>query len=259
MPAYDAENRALWDAWSDDHQAMWNVDTEDGGLPPVYSPLPNAESMTGWQAEILAERDAVDFVELGCGGGQGTVGTAREGIGSAVGVDFSTEQLRHATRLRNVYGVDAQFVGGDVGALPLADDAFDVAYSGYVYFMIEEIEAALAEAHRILREGGLLTFQVPHPFHELFDPEALELEHSCHSDGPRREKFDDVLHEDILVFDWGVSELHNALVDAGFTVKEITETPDSDDPSDYDDDGGSTSPELMAKVPRTLGFWAVAT
>jgi len=38
MPAYDAENQALWDAWSDDHQAMWNVDTEDGGLPPVYSP-----------------------------------------------------------------------------------------------------------------------------------------------------------------------------------------------------------------------------
>lgn len=37
------------------------------------------------------------------------------------------------------------------------------------------------------------------------------------------------------------------------------ETPNGDDPDDYDDGGGnSTSPELMAMVPRTLGFWAIA-
>lgn len=144
---------------------------------------------------------------------------ALSGVGTAVGVDFSFEQLRHATRLRNVHGADAQFVTGDVADLPLADDAFDLAYSGYVYFMVEDIDAALAEAGRVLRDGGLLTFQVPHPFHEQFDPATVELERSYHDTGPRRDKNDDILHDDIVVFERTISDLHNALVDAGFRVQ----------------------------------------
>ncbi len=260
MDDYDAKNRALWDDWSDDFQALWNAETDEGGLPPIYSPLPDADSLADWQAENLPEFEEMDFVELGCGGGQGTVGAAREGVGSAVGVDFSTQQLRHAVRLRNLYGVDARFVGGDVTDLPLGDGEFDLAHSGYVYFMVEDVEAAFAEAHRVLREGGLLDFEIPHPFHEQFDPETLELERSYHADGPRREKHDEVLHEDIVVFDRRLSDLHNALVDAGFAVKRITETPNHDVPGDYDEDdvAPGTSRELLANVPRTLGFWAVA-
>jgi len=253
----DGENRKLWDEWSDEFQALWNADTDEGGLPPVYSPLPDPEDLAKWQAERLPDREDLDFVELGCGGGQGTVGTASEGVGTAVGVDFSFQQLRHATRVRNVYGADAQFVTGDVADLPLADGAFDLAYSGYVYFMVEDVDAALAEARRVLRDGGLLTFQVPHPFHEQFDPATVELARSYHDTGPRRDKNDDILHDDIVVFDRTIGDLHGALVDAGFTVRELFETPRSDDPDDYDEDD-STSPELLAMVPRTLGFWAIA-
>lgn len=135
----DGENRKLWDEWSDQHQALWNAETDEGGLPPVYSPLSDPESLAEWQAERLPDREELDFVELGCGGGQGTVGTASEGVGTAVGVDFSVQQLRHATRLRNVHGADAQFVTGDVADLPLDDGAFDLAYSGYVYFVTSSL------------------------------------------------------------------------------------------------------------------------
>ncbi|MFC6974140.1 class I SAM-dependent methyltransferase [Halomicroarcula sp. GCM10025709] len=255
MAEPDRENRRLWDAWSDEHQALWNAGTAEGGLPPVYSPLP--DSMADWQADHLPARAEMSVVELGCGGGQGTVGLARDGVERAVGVDFSIEQLRHATRLRNLYDVDAEFVTGDVTDLPLPDDTFDLAYSGFVYFMVEDIDAALSEAYRILRDGGLLTFDVPHPYHELFDPETLTLERSYHDTGPRRDKHDPVLHDDIVVFDRTVGDLHTALVEASFTVKEVYEAPDSSDPEDYDDQP-STSPELMSRVPRTLGFWAVA-
>lgn len=258
MDAPDEENRRLWDDWSAEHQAKWNAATDEGGLPPVYSPLPDTDSLTEWQAARLPEREDLSFVELGCGGGQGTVGAAQEGLDTAVGVDFSFEQLRHAKRLRNLYGVDATFVTGDVTDVPLADSRFDFAHSGFVYFMVEDIEAALREARRLLRRDGILTFDVPHPFHELFDPTTRELERSYHVTGPRRDKHDDALHEDIVVFDRTVSELHAALVDAGFAVKQIYEWPESADPDDYDDHGNGTTPELMAKVPRTLGFWAVA-
>lgn len=258
MRSRDRENRALWDEWSDEHQAMWNGATDNGRLPPTYSPVSDADSLEEWQADGLPEISDIDFIELGCGGGQGTVGAAQDGVQTAVGVDFSTRQLDHARRLRNLYGVDAEFVAGDVTSVPVADDSFDLAHSGFVYFMVADIDAAFREADRVLRPGGYLCFDVPHPVHELFDPETIAFERSYHDTGPRRDKHDQVLHEDIIVIDRTVSDLHNALVDAGFTVAEMWEWPRSDDPSDYDEDDRSSSPALKAKVPRTLGFRAVA-
>lgn len=251
------ENRDLWDAWSDDFQALWNADTAEGDLPPVPFPLTEEGSLDGWRADLVPEIEGMDFVELGCGGGQATVGAGREGVDTAVGVDFSTEQLRHAKRLRDFYGVEAQFVTGDVTNVPLADESFDVAFSGWVYFMVDDLAACLAEARRVLREGGVLVFDVPHPFYELFDPETRELVRSYHSSGPRRNTIDEDYEADMIVYDRTVGELHNALVDAGFAVERILE-PGSDDPDDYDDDPlESNQPDLMAMVPRSLRFWAV--
>jgi ubiquinone/menaquinone biosynthesis C-methylase UbiE len=80
-------------------------------------------------------------------------------------VDFSEDQLEHARALRDLYGVDARFVEGDVTALPFAADAFDVAFSGWVFRMVEDLAACLAEARRVLRDGGVPVFDVPHPFY----------------------------------------------------------------------------------------------
>src|SRR6056297_900630 len=109
-----------------------------------------------------------------------------EGADSVVGVDFSAAQLEHARHLRDHYGVDARFVRGDVTDLPLPDASFDVAFSGWVYQMVPDIEACLAEARRVLRDDGLLVFDVPHPLYERMDPETNTLERSYHAD-PQRE------------------------------------------------------------------------
>lgn len=59
------------------------------------------------------------------------------------------------------------------------------------------------------------------------------------------------------MFDRTVADLHNAVVDAGFEVWRLLESGSSD-PEDYDEDPPeSNRPELMAKVPRSLRFWAV--
>jgi SAM-dependent methyltransferase len=163
------KNRRLWNEWSDDFQALWNADTTDGELPPAPCPF-TPDAPGGSHPEILPSIEGVDFVELGCGGGQASVGTAAEGADTVVGVDLSGEQLAHARKLRDLYGVDAQFVGGDVTALPLPDDAFDVAFSGWVFQMVEDVEQCLTEARRVLRDDGVLVFDLPHPFYELFDP-----------------------------------------------------------------------------------------
>ncbi|WP_226013319.1 class I SAM-dependent methyltransferase [Halomicrobium salinisoli] len=251
------ENRRLWDEWSDDFQALWNADTADGDLPPAPCPF-TADAPGGSQPEILPSVEGLDVVELGCGGGQASVGTADEGADRVVGVDVSSGQLAHARKLRDLYGVDARFVEGDVTHLPLAADAFDVAFSGWVLQMVGDLETCLTEARRVLRDDGVLVFDVPHPFYELFDPASEALERSYHATGRREITIDEDYDADMVVFDRKVGDYHRALVDAGFDVERVLE-PGSDDPDDYDDDPlESNRPELMATVPRSLRFWAVA-
>jgi SAM-dependent methyltransferase len=218
---------------------------------------PHGGRARGAHPDLLPSVAGADVVELGCGGGQASVGTAAEGADRVVGVDFSTAQLAHARRVRNCYGVDVALVAGDVTSLPLADGAFDVAFSGWVVQTIEDLEAYLSEARRVLSDDGVLVFDVPHPFYELFDPSTASLERSYHGPDRRTITIDEAYEADLTVFDRSVSDLHNALVDAGFDVRRVLE-PGSDDPEAYDDDPlDSNRPALMAQVPRTLRFRAL--
>lgn len=250
-----ADNRRLWNEWSDGFQALWYADTDED---PPPAPCPFTEDAPGGaQPDLLPTVEGVDFVELGCGGGQATVGTAAEGADRAVGVDFSGGQLRHARPLRDHYGVDAEFVQGDVTEVPLADGSFDVAFSGWVLQMVRDLDAYFAEARRVLRDEGVLVFDLPHPFYELFDPETATLERSYHGNPRRTISISETYESDLVVFDHTVGELHNAAVRGGFDIRRVLE-PGSDDPEDYDDDPlPSNQPDLMATVPRSLRLWAV--
>lgn len=255
MTDHRRENRDLWNEWSDDFQALWNADTAAGDPPPAPSPF-GPDAPGGRQPEVLASVEGKAYVELGCGGGQGSVGTAALGAEPVVGVDLSGEQLRHARRLRDHYGVDAQFVAGDVTDLPLADDRFDVASSEAAYQMVEHLDEALREARRVLRDGGVLVLSVPHPLYELLDLETGTFERGYFDTGRREITIDESYESKLVVFDRTVADLHNAFVDAGFEVRRLLETrhhrAEAEDPAESD------LPELLWKVPRSVRFWAVA-
>lgn len=249
------ENRRLWGEWSDAFQALWNADTADGDLPPAPSPFaPDAPG--GRQPDVLESVAGKAYVELGCGGGQGTVGTAERGTETAVGVDLSGEQLRHARKLRDLYGADARFLEADVTHLPLADDSVDVAASVAAFQMVDPLDRALEEAHRVLRDGGVFVLAVPHPVYEALDAETETFERGYFDAGPRRITIDESYDSELVVFDRTVADLHNALVEAGFGVRRLLETRHhctrDVDPAESD------RPDLLWKVPGSVRFWAVA-
>ena len=248
------ENRCLWDEWSDAFQALWNADTDEGGVPPAPTPFdPEGHAATAPEFPPPVEGEAV--VELGCGGGQGSIGTALAGAGRVVGVDISGEQLRHARRLRDHYGVDARFVQGDATRVPLAADAFDLAFSEAAFQLVADLDAAVREARRVLRPGGIFYLSVMHPFRELIDPDGGAPRRGYHA-SPRREiEIDESYDADLVAFDRTVSELHRALVDAGFVVERVVE-PEPEGGETTSEGDAAAAAEPRALLPDTLGFWA---
>jgi arsenite methyltransferase len=77
--------------------------------------------------------------------------------GSVVGLDPSESMLALSARREPAAGsAPITFCSGDAGALPFADESFDVAVSTQVYEYVEDLATALAEARRVLRPGGRL-------------------------------------------------------------------------------------------------------
>jgi SAM-dependent methyltransferase len=255
MTDHRRTNRRLWNEWSDDFQALWNANTAAGDPPPAPSPFA-PDTPGGHPPDLSVTVAGSDYVELGCGGGQGSVGTAELGAETVVGVDVSGEQLAHARRLRDHYGVDAQFLQGDVTDLPLPDDRFDLASSEAVFQMVADLDAALSEARRVLRDGGIFVLGVPHPLYEAMDEETGAIERSYFGDGPREITIDDDYESDMVVFDRSVADLHNAIVDAGFEVRRLVEHQRHEVRENDPDE--SDLPDVLWRVPQSVRFWAVA-
>jgi 2-polyprenyl-6-hydroxyphenyl methylase/3-demethylubiquinone-9 3-methyltransferase len=97
----------------------------------------------------VAERDGAVLVDLGCGAGLLAPHLAGRRY-RHVGVDLTASALSQAA----AHGVTA--IRGDVTAVPLADGCADVVVAGEILEHVRDLPAALGEACRLLRPGGLL-------------------------------------------------------------------------------------------------------
>ena len=96
-----------------------------------------------------AARPGAVLVDMGCGAGLLAPHVA--GLGYRVaGVDLTRSALVQAA----AHGEAA--VQGDVTALPLADACADVVCAGEILEHVTDLRAAVAEACRVLRPGGVL-------------------------------------------------------------------------------------------------------
>ena len=106
-------------------------------------------------AARLLVRPGDRVVDVGSGTGDLAFACAEAGASEVLGIDFAPPMLAHARRKASARGAGGvAFALADATRLPLRDGAADVWCSAFVVRNVPRLDAALAEAHRVLRPGG---------------------------------------------------------------------------------------------------------
>ncbi|MEN0000945.1 MAG: methyltransferase domain-containing protein [Pseudomonadota bacterium] len=102
-----------------------------------------------------------DVVEIG--GGTGTTALLHAPfVKHITGTDISSEMVAIAREKTAESGpLNADFIAAVADDLPFANASFDVAMAHNLYHLVEDVDAALREAHRILKPGGVFITKTP--------------------------------------------------------------------------------------------------
>jgi ubiquinone/menaquinone biosynthesis C-methylase UbiE len=99
------------------------------------------------------------ILDIGCGIGGPAFEMARTHGASVVGIDLEAPLIERAVQAAADLDLDEQctFQTVTVGALPFADESFDIVISSGAFTQTEDKAGILAETRRVLKPGGTLS------------------------------------------------------------------------------------------------------
>ena len=186
----------------------------------------------------------LDVCHLQCHIGTDTVSLVRAGAASVTGVDFSPSALAAAKRLADRVGVAAEWVETDVlEARAAVVGEFDVVYTSIgTIGWLADLSRWAKQIAALLKPGGLFYFRDMHPtLGSLDDGETggLEFRYLYFPNGQAQTWDDGETYIDTEIgeaggvapiahrktYDWphSVSEILNALIDAGLEIIRVDE------------------------------------
>ena len=132
-------------------------------------------------------RGGETVADVGCGNGAYLAELARRGhTGPVLGLDLSAGMLSAARRRAPGAGLAV----ADAAALPLRDDATDLALVMHMLYYVPEPSAAVRELRRITRPGGqvLVVLNGEHHLRELHELISTVLRDLTNAEPPHRER-----------------------------------------------------------------------
>jgi SAM-dependent methyltransferase len=161
-----ADNAAAWDRYTAAYQARAQLSTNTAH----YGPEIPTEAILHLLGDLRGKR----VLELGCGGAQCSIAFVKQGA-TAIGVDFSAQQLAFARRLCEREDVRVELRQGDLADLAfLRHDSIDMVFSSYAFGYVDDLNRVFRQVHRVLKVGAPLVFSLPHPASEMFDPDGAD-------------------------------------------------------------------------------------
>lgn len=122
-----------------------------------YTPEADLGLGCGLPTELAQIQPGERVIDLGSGAGLDAF-VARRTVGAegfVLGVDMTEQMVEKARQNAEKLGYDnVDFRLGDIEALPVEDDAFDLALSNCVLNLVPDKEQAFREIRRVLRPGG---------------------------------------------------------------------------------------------------------
>jgi SAM-dependent methyltransferase len=164
LTPHAARNRAAWDAYADEYQALHSeqLDASGGDAWGMWQ-VPEAE------LDVLGEVGGRDVLELACGAARWSVALARRGA-RATGLDLSSRQIEIARETVAAAGVDVTLVEASAEDVPLPDASFDIVFTDHGAFTFADPRLVMPQCARLLRPGGLLAFSMMTPIVDLVWP-----------------------------------------------------------------------------------------
>jgi SAM-dependent methyltransferase len=199
-------NASSWITWAREqgHDGFW-----DATWPALRSILPPPGGLV---------------VEIGCG--EGRVGREMLALGhTVVGVEQSVTLVRAARTADGPLTV----VRADAARLPLRHGAAATVVACMSLHDVDDLEATIAEAARILRTGGHFCVAMVHPFASAQEPATMHTYAPVVSDSYLRERtFVDHAERDGLTMDFvsrhrPLGTYLNAFANAGLVLRTVVE------------------------------------
>ena len=233
------DNAAAWDRHSAGYQEGARLSTDVAHYGPDIG--------TEADYRLLGDLKGKRVLELGCGGAQCSIAFAKQGA-TAIGVDFSAEQLAFARRLCDREEVRIELHLSDLADLAfLRADTIDLVFSAYAFGYVEDLNRVFRQVHRVLKVGAPLVFSLPHPVYDMLDDDALDpllVRHSYFDRSPIEYEHNGIAFTD---YHHTIADLYMSLTRASYRVDLMMEPEPT-----------ATGPrstfwrEPFSKVPRTL-------
>lgn len=226
MNEHIANNRELWDGWTEIHRhsSFYDLSAFRAG----------ASTLQEIERDVVGNVAGQRLLHLQCHFGLDTLSWARLGA-RVTGVDLSPRAIDLAESLSAELGIDAEFVCADVCDLPPTwNSSFDTVLTTYgVLPWLPDLSAWGETIARVLRPGGSFHIIEFHPVAAMLDDDGKLLMHPYFHDAePMRYELEGSYADPDAsfthaAFEWAhsMSDIQMALIRAGLEVRSFREYP----------------------------------
>jgi len=227
---YFKANKKLWDEYARIHYESDNYNVKEF--------LSGETTLKPYELKELTEVKGKSLLHLQCHFGLDTLSWAREGA-IVTGVDFSDVGIRKAKSLAKEVNINANFICSNIYDLPeVLHEKFDIVYTSIgVICWLPDLKRWAEIIAYYLKPGGIFYFAEIHPYSMVFDEEhkkELTIKYDYFYK-PEPLKFineggtyavpDAEIHQETYEWQHSVSEILNALIQAGLQLEYFNEFP----------------------------------